>query len=361
MTTVAAICATTIEHYTGSEHTLLPRALRKKSSPQAERERQGKVDIWRNVLDRLILAFADQQLITGFALLTGAWIQLSRKPAVLSGTDIGRALWPYYWMPSSSFALVVFLCCGSSSAHLACLLVLRNYFVEHKITARVRIALFVLFSLFLTATIALTSSFTAYFLAMVGYVYASTDKYSETSLRIAQAFVFLIPMLSMVWIFWICSLQLLPGRCVSWKKWLSSKIVDPLRQKIGLTWLWHKLTCWMGVGYRKRLTRWVKGTFWTLLLGDPVLVFALQIVLATLSVVWTLLQRFAAPPPPGHYDKFLEYDEPANRLCSLRIAAGGYDAWSFGQTLPMFLLALPVLSAWETYIGEQVFHKILPE
>jgi hypothetical protein len=87
----------------------------------ADRKRRLKLKLWRNVLERLIIALADQQLVTGFAVLITGWI--------------------IYWghFDSAHFTLVLYLSCLSSSSHLAAIITLRQYFSEHPELARLRL------------------------------------------------------------------------------------------------------------------------------------------------------------------------------------------------------------------------------
>lgn len=91
----------------------------------------------RRILERLILDFADQQLVTGFALLISAWVKLHSNSVVEEAVERLGALLPDYYLrfpnlslPNAEFALIVFLCMASSSSHLACILVLRDYMVR---------------------------------------------------------------------------------------------------------------------------------------------------------------------------------------------------------------------------------------
>lgn len=97
----------------------------------------------RRVLDRLILGFADQQLITGFALLVSGYATVYNGPAGSGGFPNNGAHWN----------LLVYMSCLSSSTHLACVLTLRKYFGIHRITAIIRVVLIVLFSLLLIPSI----------------------------------------------------------------------------------------------------------------------------------------------------------------------------------------------------------------
>lgn len=162
--------------------------------------------MWRKVLDRLILGFADQQIVTGFALLIIAYIKLTPRHYRLLGSGN-----EWLEMANGNFALVVFLCIASSSSHLACLMVLNDYFTKHKAMAYPKIVLVACFSVLLTVAVAIASSFTGY-LYMIAY-YAVTSLPGDTSkrnMRLIIDVVLGVPLATMFYLFWICTLQLLP-------------------------------------------------------------------------------------------------------------------------------------------------------
>ena len=129
----------------------------------------------RRILDRLILHFADQQLVTGFALLISAWVKLHTN-AVLESFDAETRnfylRFPNLGLPNAELSLIVFLCMVSSSSHLASVIVLREYIESHRSSARPRIILMAIFAAFLPGTIALCSSLTAYFAWLVSAIFS---------------------------------------------------------------------------------------------------------------------------------------------------------------------------------------------
>jgi hypothetical protein len=68
---------------------------------------------------------------------------------------------------------------------------------------------------------------------------------------------------------------------------------------------------------------------------NPLIAFTVQILLAVLSTVLVLSQKFARP---GNQKE----------LCGLQDE--GENVWGFGQTLSVAMLLLPVLSACHTYL-----------
>lgn len=68
---------------------------------------------------------------------------------------------------------------------------------------------------------------------------------------------------------------------------------------------------------------------------SPLIAFAMQILLAILSAILVLSQKFAVPKDPG-------------RFCGLQDE--GENKWGFGQTLSVVMLLLPAMSAFHTYL-----------
>lgn len=72
-----------------------------------------------------------------------------------------------------------------------------------------------------------------------------------------------------------------------------------------------------------------------LLFLNPLIAFSMQILLAILSAVLVLTQKFARP-------------SDQKTFCGLQ--GEGDNVWGFGQTLSVAMLLLPVLSAFHTYL-----------
>ncbi len=80
---------------------------------------------WKKSLEKALLMFSDQQIVTGIALLASGYSQLP------SGLDA------YHWQ------IVVYLAWFSSFTHLTTLTALRNYFQDHPATRSWRIILMI--------------------------------------------------------------------------------------------------------------------------------------------------------------------------------------------------------------------------
>jgi hypothetical protein len=90
-----------------------------------------------------------------------------------------------------------------------------------------------------------------------------------------------------------------------------------------------------------RVRQFLVAVIWTIVLADPRAIFVLQVVFATIATVFALAQKFSRPT---RFDRYFSY------TCSLNSTAE--DKMDFGQILNILSLALPLISAWESYIGK---------
>lgn len=288
---------------------------------------------WLNILERLILNLADQQLITGFSLLIIAYII---EPWPLSEKG---ASWP------SRLSLVIYLSCLSSSSHLACMLTLHKHLQDHAALAKLRIFFITLFAMALSISIGLGQTFN-----VIGYLVdqiiwrTHTVATYKLSLYIGNCLLYGLPPLIALHVYWTAILQLWPsarGRVTSairgFHHHFTSKAV-PRR-------LISKI---LGPRWSKKLMSAVKSLFWWLLFLNPPMIFASQVLFANVSIAFILMQKFAGPKMadlcPG--DDECEFAGICNGLNN-----PAENKWGFGQMLAMFVLVLPVLAAIETYQG----------
>lgn len=85
---------------------------------------------------------------------------------------------------------------------------------------------------------------------------------------------------------------------------------------------------------RYRLARYILRTIYHLWF-NPVIAFLIQIMLAVLSTILVLSQKFSVATNPALF-------------CGLQNS--GENAWGFGQTLSIAMLLLPAMSACQTYL-----------
>ena len=360
ITTLASIVAAVLDYVAGTDQPLLPHRWQPKNITPALRE---KCLFARRILDRLILDFADQQLVTGFALLISAWVKLHSNAALESldpALQKQSLRFPNTALPNAEFSLIVFLCMASSSSHLASILVLREYMESHRSSARLRMVLMVIFAAFLAVTIALASSLTAYFAWVIVKIFSiavdpNTTPPAWVSVLIL-ALCIAVPLLLTMAIFWLCTLQLSPRLKGAVKRNVSSIILARLRRWFRLSKIWHSVVMrLLPQRWRQPFTKTVKRVFWFMVLGNESIIFTFQIILALLSMIWVGLQRLGTPPEFWEQLPSSDGSELVPTrilLCSLHNVAGKGEIASFGQLLPLIFLVLPLFSAYGSYIGQ---------
>ena len=279
LTTVASVVATILDHAAGNDKALLPSHWRPKGISERFKE---KCNFVRRILDRLILNLADQQLVTGYALLICAWVKLSTNPIVQnynqldSSTNTISKTYPNLYLPNAQFSLVVFLCMASSTSHLACVLVLRDYLEEHTSAARLRIAMIAVFAAFLAVTIALSSSLTSYFAWLLVAIFSSAVEGKippHWLLVLILALCIALPLLVILAISWLCTLQLMPSLKNTIQEKTRNIVLRRLRKWFRLSKIWHgglmKLLPWK---WREPFTTFLKHCFWLAVLGNEFVV-----------------------------------------------------------------------------------------
>lgn len=332
MTTFASITAAILECRIDDKigTIFLPGFLHRRLARNQTIESVERCRFWRNILQRLILNLADQQLITGFSLLVIGYIV---QPWPLS--EKGHS-WP------SRLSLVIYLSCLSSSSHLACMLTLNRYLEGHSRLAKLRIFFIILFAIILSISIGLGQTF-----SVVGYVLSlilgsvhSTTAY-KTSRYIGNGLLYGLPPLIALHVYWTGVLQLIPTTQENIKK-STSRFYHSYGRKLVPG---RALKTVFGPRSEK-LRSTIKAVLWWFLFLNPPMIFASQIFFAMISIALILLQKFAGPHPDS-----LCYD------CDYWYACKGLNnqeenKWGFGQMLAMFVLVLPVLAAVETYTGK---------
>lgn len=185
-TTTTSIAVAILEGITRDHEVFLPNILQRWLSKNASNYSKDRSRFWRKVLDRLILSLADQQLITGIALVTSGYIQTSSvpMPPELLATRKG-----ILFILTAHSSLLIYLTCLSSSSHLASVITLRKYFHDHKIVSIIRVCLIVAFALFISITVALANSFSV----ICELIVRSSS---------GEAFSIVIPVMIILYSFW---------------------------------------------------------------------------------------------------------------------------------------------------------------
>jgi hypothetical protein len=219
------------------------------------------------------------------------------------------------------FSLILYICALSSSSHLAALITLRKYFRKYRLIAKIRMTLVVVFALFL-----LSSFLAAIAMPVVEKTENKDGEVIEHQSRV-QRLSFLVPMLFIIFGFstaLVCILyrpkeEGLPRRA-------SDNTGRHNSSSSGLPKKPNRVVC-MTAKFGLRLV--------CNLFLHPLIAFTVQILLATLSVVLVLTQKFATPAD-------------AEKWCGLHHA--GENVWGFGQTLSVVMLLLPAMSATQTFL-----------
>jgi hypothetical protein len=319
LTTVASIIAAYLDEVLRAETAFLPKRLNAITSKNQDHTRIRRCRFWRTVLERLIIALADQQLVTGFAILITGWIVYHE--------DIYGA----------HFALAIYLSSLSSSSHLAAIVTLREYFNDNPALALLRIGFISAFALGLAISITLSDAFQVFYFVF-WYLFEMIGPGNETSYYDAEPVVYVFIIWPILWAFWTGIWQIVPEARDRFISWVTRKLWLP--------------TCSIGrhvcfplnfVQYRiptrvsDRLRKYARATLHYMVFLSPGTVFVLQIVFAAISVAMALAQKFS-PGDPGTNDCSLNSQEE--------------NMMGHGQILVFLMLVLPIIAIVEAYKGK---------
>ncbi|KAL5399222.1 hypothetical protein PMIN06_000968 [Paraphaeosphaeria minitans] len=277
---------------------------------------------WRPFLDPLIIGLGDQQLITGYAVLLSGWIKVqmrTRPPSVCVGFHLAERRQVFqnsFEVQGAHFVLVLYVCALSSSSHLAALITLRKYFCRYRLIAKIRLTLVILFACFLLASMIAA-------IGMPELVHTTPQGVPEKQARV-QRLAFVVPMFFIIVGF---STALV---CIMW---------TPRRNAASPrdTHVWNRDG--RGPLATRRGSMAVPANFgiglFSILFLNPLVAFIIQLILALLSTILVLSQKFSVPEEPGKW-------------CGLQDQ--GEKEWGFGQTLSVVMLLLPAMSAAQAYL-----------
>ncbi|KAF2789556.1 hypothetical protein K505DRAFT_253099 [Melanomma pulvis-pyrius CBS 109.77] len=251
---------------------------------------------WRPFLDPLIIGLGDQQLITGYAVLLSGWIKVAQNSFEVQGAH---------------FVLILYICALSSSSHLAALITLRKYFRKYKLIAKIRLTLVIVFALFLLSS-------------MIAAI-------AMPPARRVQRLAFVVPMFFIMLGFstaLVCILYKPHRTSLAFKSFDSSgkSTLNLVHRMTGESKHSHSHPIMIPANISLRLLYY--------LFLNPLIAFIVQIILALLSVILVLSQKFAVPDGEDR--------------CGLQDQ--GENVWGFGQTLSVVMLLLPAMSACQTYL-----------
>jgi hypothetical protein len=223
------------------------------------------------------------------------------------------------------FVLILYICALSSSSHLAALITLRKYFRKYKLIAKIGLTLVIFFAVFL-----LTSMIAA--IAMPRSLIEGEDGTYAVRSRV-QRLSFLVPLFLIL---------------IGFSTALVCILYDPERRGLdspssssesSIQALVRRFT-----DSTQKERRLVLQTIYPARLGlmliyylflNPAITFVVQILLAILSAILVLTQKFAAPEYSGHFCGLQDEEE---------------NVWGFGQTLSVAMLLLLAITALKTYL-----------
>ncbi|KAH7394928.1 hypothetical protein DE146DRAFT_615272 [Phaeosphaeria sp. MPI-PUGE-AT-0046c] len=258
---------------------------------------------WRPFLDPMIIGFGDQQLITGYAVLLSGWIKVVGQNAIE--------------VQGAHFVLILYICALSSSSHLAALITLRKYFHRYKLIAKIRLALVIVFATFLFSSMIAA-------ICMPPTAVEHDDGTKERQNR-TQRLSFTVPLFLIVVGFSTALVCILhdPKRkgIVSRSNDIARNATDPRQSVLPPLDI--------------RAPAYVSRHILCHLFLNPLIAFGVQILLAILSVILVLTQKFSPPKDPTQFCGLQDEEE---------------NVWGFGQTLSVVMLLLPAMTACQTYL-----------
>ncbi|CAI6342106.1 unnamed protein product [Periconia digitata] len=268
---------------------------------------------WRPFLDPLIIGLGDQQLITGYAVLLSGWIKVAQNSLEVQGAH---------------FVLILYICALSSSSHLAALITLRKYLRRYKLIAKIRITLVIVFTALLFASMIAA-------IAMPETITVSSTGVLEREMR-AHRLSFTVPMAFMLVGFSTALVAILynpptTSHFAGSRNHHHHSTTSPRNQLVALSAATlrrrnsEKTTCPARKGLMLVLVLFL----------NPLVAFIVQIILATLSVILVLSQKFSVP-------------EEKDKWCGLQ--GNAENQWGFGQTLSVVMLLLPAMGACQAYL-----------
>ncbi|EDU42175.1 hypothetical protein PtrSN002B_007906 [Pyrenophora tritici-repentis] len=323
MTTFASILAMLLDQAFDSKGHFNPRAPLTYLREHFVENQWKKHYAWRPFLDPLIIGFGDQQLVTGYAVLLTGWIKVAQAT---------------FRVRSARFVLILYICALSSSSHLAALITLRKYFRKYRFIAKIRIGLVILFAVFLLASMLAT--------IIMPPVLITDDEGEGTGPGSHfQKYVFLTLLLLIfigVSTALVCILHDPNDRRRGSPSSLPSSSSRGYRIRHLIRSVTYPEKADNGISrlylYPAKLAR----RLICLLFLTPSVAFVVQNLLANISAVLVLTQKFVKPK-----------DE--KRFCGMQ--SKEENVWGFGQMLSVVMLLLPILTAAQTYLEAR--HEIL--
>ncbi|KAK8167515.1 hypothetical protein BC567DRAFT_14888 [Phyllosticta citribraziliensis] len=297
-----------------------------------------------------MLALADQQLLTGSAIIIAGYFRATKSTLV--NTDLKFE----YRIREPHFHLILYLSCLSSSSHLASIITLQQYFAAHRLARTIRVWLIYTFAVLLAISITYAQPFSMLHVGalespinwgrpedrcMMKNASSTCNDNSTFFAILRYLIVFIIFYFAIISPFWIAAHQISPSLTCRAEpgtpqarfraffkrhfaiQWKPARMLSP---KAWLRRLSESLERCEGSGPWSRFVRAtprkVKSTRRKLTFGTPTLLFYSQLLLMSISLTYTLAQKVAEPSEDW--------------LCGLNDLDA--NTWNFGQFLPLILL-----------------------
>jgi hypothetical protein len=319
LTTVASVCAACLDEALSAKTAFFPKRLNALLSKNQDPAHLRRCAFWRKVLERLIIALADQQLITGFAILITGWIVYRDH------------------LDGAHFTLVIYLSCLSSTSHLAAIITLRQYFHDNFLLAQLRVFCVISFATMLGFAIKFSAAAGPF--SIIWYLISKVDR----DIKISVNWQGTLSTVSVEWLLYagvyhinrpaalnavlkrLYNMMVLVGRCVS----------RPL------SFVPYRFSAKSDARLRKYAV-YARTTIRYLIFLTPGSVFLLQILFASVSVALVLAQKFSPGDPDSH-------------ACSLN--STDENKMGYGQILAFLLLGLPLIAAIEAINGKHSLER----
>ena len=251
---------------------------------------ESKRRFWLRVLDRLILGFSDQQLVTGICILLIGFISICR-------------------ISNYHFLIINNLGMFSCSSHLASVLSLRRYFQEHPTVAKIRITATSIFAILLATSVVLVG-----FIPLSVNLKCSAICAAKGSFSSLPRILGIIMALYLIVAYWAALAYVFPNAEIKFMTWFNTKPAQWLEKALGP----------MGVGYhfQERFMHY-----------KPIPALRVSFFLQFLWWVASLGASSWVRAEGG------------------KVVGGSEAIWTFGQMLALLMITLPFLTAAEIYLG----------
>lgn len=266
---------------------------------------------WRRNLEAVILSLSDQQIVTGLAILVAGFCE-TRKNGSLS---------VYHW------ETIVYLAWMSSSVHIASLTLLRDVLNRNPMLRNLRVAGMLLLLALLVVAMWPTRIATDMLFTPVGCLWTPSSRGDTPTFRASPDWILSMIMLLSAYI-WKLSQLFASSR--NWvRKWTIAKAQAAL----------------------ENFLRFIIQSHWTVWLRWPAYKFSVACY-----VVFVAFAEFAESFAASIIYLCLAFPYGVSIIIYTRVkvdgaVTDGENRLTFGQIVPLFLLALPVLLLFELSVG----------